>query len=293
MSPARSFVVIAAALVVSAAAAVHPALRREPAPSVLQGPPVAVGNGAARLFVAVGPDGKPRSIGIALTEPALSGLAEHMNSTSRCFDRNGDGTLAHGECLGDEQVNLELPAAAATLGLPVKWAMLNWNPEGHMHPAPPVWAAPHFDFHFYLAEKPLVDGIRPGPCAEVIDCDDFKRASKPLPAAQAPDGYIEVGAAVAAMGNHLVDSKDPELADPSLGFSGTFIYGTYDGRMIFLEPMVSHAFLASRPDRCTPVRWARTVADAGYYPTSYCVRYDARAKEYRVSLEGLTYRAAL
>ena len=112
MSPARSFVVIAAALVVSAAAAVHPALRREPAPSVLQGPPVAVGNGAARLFVAVGPDGKPRSIGIALTEPALSGLAEHMNSTSRCFDRNGDGTLAHGECLGDEQVNLELPAAA-------------------------------------------------------------------------------------------------------------------------------------------------------------------------------------
>ena len=201
--------------------------------------------------------------------------------------------MAHGECLGDEQVNLELPAAAATLGLPVKWAMLNWNPEGHMHPAPPVWATPHFDFHFYLAEKALVDGIRPGPCAEVIDCDDFKRASKPLPAAQAPDGYIEVGAAVAAMGNHLVDSKDPELADPSLGFSGTFIYGTYDGRMIFLEPMVSHAFLASRPDRCTPVRWARTVADAGYYPTSYCVRYDAPAKEYRVSLEGLTYRAAL
>jgi len=289
MSPARSLIVAAVTLGLCTAAV---ARRAPTSPTTLQGPPVAVGRGVARLFVALAPDGKPRSIGIALTEPALSGLAARMNSTSRCFDRNGDGTLAHGECLGDDQVNLELPVAAAGLGLPVKWAMLNWNPEGHMHPAPQVWAAPHFDFHFYLADKSLVDGIRPGACGEIIDCEDFKRASKPLPAAHAPDGYIEVGAAVAAMGNHLVDSKDPEIADPSRGFSGTFIYGTYDGRMIFLEPMVSHAFLASRPDRCTPVRWAKAVAEAGYYPTSYCVRYDAAAQEYRVSLEGLTYRAA-
>ena len=258
----------------------------------LVGPEAAVGRGSARLYVDRGPHGEPRAIGIALTEGALSGLASHMNATSRCFDKDGDGSMSHGECMGDDEVDLELPAGAADLGLPVRWAMLNWNPEGHMHPAPPVWGAPHFDFHFYIADKALIDGIRTGPCAELIDCDDFKRASRPLPEGHMPEGYIEVGAAVAAMGNHLIDSRDPELADPSLGFSGTFIYCTYDASLIFLEPMVSHAFLASRPDRCTPVRSPKSVAVAGYYPTSYCVRYDAASATYRVSLEGLVYRDA-
>lgn len=283
-----------AALGLALAAAVRVVPGHTPAPvaATLFGREVRVGQGSARLYVERGPHGEPRSIGFALSEGAMSGLPTHMNATSRCFDKDGDGAHAHGECMGDEQVNLELPEEALALGLPFRWAMLNWNAEGHMQPAPPVWSAPHFDFHFYIAEQRVIDGIRTGPCAELIDCDDFAVASRPLPADHMPDGHVDVGAAVAAMGNHLVDSNDPELADPSLGFSSTFIYGTYDGKMIFLEPMVSHAFLASKPDRCSPVRWARAVAEAGYYPSRYCVRFDASRKEYRVSLEGLTYRPA-
>ena len=94
------------------------------------------------------------------------------------------------------------------------------------------------------------------------------------------------------MGNHLVDAQDPELADPTLGFSRTFIYGAYDGKLTFLEPMVSHAFLASRPQQCTPIRAPQAYAIAGYYPTSYCVRHDAASGAYRVTLEGLVYREA-
>ena len=99
-----------------------------------------------------------------------------------------------------------------------------------------------------------------------------------------------MGASVAGMGNHLVDSRDPELADPSLGFSSTFIYGAYDGKLIFLEPMVSRAFLASRPDRCTPIRAPKGYATPGYYPTTYCVRHDAATSTHTVTLEGLIYR---
>ena len=292
MSTSAFPLIVLAALGLGVGVAARPAKSAREA-RMLDGPATTVGNGTARLFVERGPDRKPSAIGIALTRGALTGLSTHMNSTSRCFDKSGDGTLAHGECLGDDQVNLALPTGAEKLGLPFRWAMVNWNPEGHMHPAPPVWGAAHFDFLFYIATRATVDAIRPGPCAEIIDCEDFKRASIPLPVDQAPEGHIDVGAAVAAMGNHLVDSKDPELADPSLGFSSTFIYGTYDGRMIFLEPMVSHAFLASKPDRCTPVRGAKAVGETGYYPTRYCVRYDLTAKEYRVSLEGLTYRIAV
>ncbi len=256
----------------------------------LAGPEVPVGNGTARLFVDFGPHGEPRTLGVALTEGALTGLAPRMNTTSRCWDKNEDGQVSHGECLGDYQATLELPAGAADLRLPFRWATVNWNPEGHMAPAPPVWSAAHFDFHFFLAEPELINGIRTGPCAEFIHCDDFARASAPVPADYAPEDYRDVGAAVAAMGNHLVDVRDPELKDPKLGFTGTFIYGAYDGKLIFLEPMVSHKFLSSKPDRCTPVRTPKTYATAGYYPTTYCVRHDPATKTYRVTLEGLVYR---
>jgi hypothetical protein len=244
------------------------------------------------MFVELGPRREPRSLGIALTETALTGLATRMNTTSRCFDKNGDGTVSHGECLGDYQATLALPAGAADLGLPVRWATVNWNPEGHLAPAPPVWSAAHFDFHFFMAEPALIQGIRTGPCAEFIHCEDSARATKPVPAEHLPADYIDVGAAVAAMGNHLVDAKDPELKDPKLGFSRTFIYGAYDGKLIFLEPMVSHSYLSSRPQECTPVRSPKAYAVAGYYPTSYCVRYDASSATYRVTLEGLVYREA-
>lgn len=295
MTPAaRTITVLAAALGLTAAAVAlrptsRPWLR---ASSTLQGPEVPVGNGTARMFVELGPRGQPRALGIALTEAALTGLATQMNTTSRCFDKNGDGKVAHGECLGDYQADLRLPAGATDLGLPVRWATVNWNPEGHLPPAPPVWSAPHFDFHFFMVDPALIQGIRAGPCAEFIHCEDFARASTPLPEPYVPEGYIDVGAAVAAMGNHLVDGRDPELADPKLGFSRTFIYGAFDGKLVFLEPMVSHAYLSSRPRQCTPIRAPRAYAVAAYYPTSYCVRHDAASATYRVTLEGWVYQQA-
>jgi hypothetical protein len=259
---------------------------------MLTGPTAAVGNGTAQLYVEVGSARTPRAVGIVLTESALSGLAARMNTTSRCFDKNGDGSFAHGECLGDYQAELLPPPDAAELGIPVRWATVNWNPEGHPAPAPPVWSAPHFDFHFFLAEPGLIHAIRPGPCGEFIDCRDSARASIPLPRHHAPEGYIDVGAAVAAMGNHLIDARDPEIADPTRGFSHTFIYGAYDGRLVFLEPMVSHAYLSRRPNGCRPVRVPEEYAVAGYYPTRYCVRHDQASGTYRIALEGLTRHPA-
>ncbi len=256
----------------------------------LEGPEVKVGNGTARLVVEFDPNGQPRTVGITLTEAALTGLATRMNTTSRCFDKNSDGAVTHGECLGDYQADLALPAAATRLGLPIRWATVNWNPEGHLPPAPAVWSAPHFDFHFFTVEPAVIHAIRTGPCAEFIHCADSARASIPLPKQHAPEGYIDVGAAVAGMGNHLIDSHDPELADPTLGFSHTFIYGVYDGKLAFLEPMVSHAFLSKRPQECRPIRTPVVYATAGYYPTRYCVRHDAATATYRVTLEGLVYR---
>ena len=277
---------IAASLAVAAVFMIA-ASNVRPRERTLQGEAVKVGEGTARMFVDLAADGTPSVVGIALTAGALNGLATKMNNTSRCFDKDGDRHLSHGECLGDYQSDLQLPNEAKKLKLPVSWAMVNWNPEGHMHPAPPVWGAPHFDFHFYMVEPALVDAIRPGSCGELIDCDDFVKARMPLPASHQPADYIDVGAAVPSMGNHLIDSKDPELADPSLGFSRTFIYGTYAGRVIFLEPMISQKYLSSRPDECTAVKQPQRWATTGHYPTRYCVRYNSATSTYRITLEGL------
>jgi hypothetical protein len=292
LTTARLAVLTGALGLAGAAMAITLDAVERPAATTLLGPEVPVGSGTARMFVERTPSGEPKVLGIALTGRALSGLAKRMNTTSRCFDKNGDGTIAHGECLGDYQAELAMPEGASNLRLPFRWATVNWNPEGHMPPAPAVWSAPHFDFHFFIAEPSLIHGIRTGPCAEFIHCEDSARATTPLPARHAPEDYIDVGAAVAAMGNHLVDARDPELADPKLGFSHTFIYGAYDGKLIFLEPMVSHAFLSTRPQSCRPVRAPAAYAAAGYYPTSYCVRHDAASGTYRVTLEGLVYRQA-
>ena len=268
------------------------ALRAPEGARTLHGQAVAVGGGTARMYVEVDAAGKPAAVGFELTASALEGLATEMNTTSRCWDKDGSGHHSHGECLGDFQSTLSMPRGSEALGLPVRWGTINWNPEGHIPPAPEVWSAPHFDFHFFMADQAVIDGIRPGPCGEYIDCQDFEVATKALPEGQTPPDYINVGAAVPGMGNHLVDAKDPEIADPTLGFSSTFIYGVYDAQMIFLEPMVSRHYLLTKPSACRPVRAPAKYATEGYYPTQYCVRHDAASGTYRVTLDQMVHRTA-
>ncbi len=95
------------------------------------------------------------------------------------------------------------------------------------------------------------------------------------------------------MGNHLIDARTSELADPpQRGFTHTWIVGAYDGHVTFNEPMITLAFFLSRPDVCTPVRQPSAWATAGYYPTEYCIPYARKSGSYTVSLEGLVERAA-
>ena len=64
-----------------------------------------------------------------------------------------------------------------------------------------------------------------------------------------PD-HIDVGAAVPDMGNHLIDSKSPELVTKGTIFTHTFIFGAYDGHVSFYEPMITRAYLEpARPVR--------------------------------------------
>jgi hypothetical protein len=92
------------------------------------------------------------------------------------------------------------------------------------------------------------------------------------------------------MGNHLLDSQSPEIKD-SLPFTRTFIYGAYEGRLIFWEPMITLDFLQQTTDACMEIRQPESFQQAGYYPTQYCVRQDRQGVR-TVSLERFRYSEA-
>jgi hypothetical protein len=251
-----------------------------------------LGNGLAQIYAELDAEGAPRVIGVSFDRAMLEGLPEMPNTYSRCFDKNANGRIddPH-ECNGDYELAFALPEELART-TPFKWVSVNWNPMGHPPPAPPVWAVPHLDFHFYILEREAVRQIRPGPCSELIHCDDFKRAQIPVPKEYVHADHIDVGAAVPDMGNHLIDSKSPELVTEGRIFTHTFIFGAYDGRVSFYEPMITQAYLESRPDLCAPIKQPQAWEVEGYYPTTYCIRYLPDDERYTVSLEEFVHRPA-
>ena len=244
-----------------------------------------IGSGTVQSFVTLDPSGAPTIIGVEISAGALEELPPVPNTVSRCYDLDGNGKHTGHECIGDVERILDVPVDSSA-GLPFKWITVNWNAAGH--PAP--YNRPHFDFHFYAVDRAVVEAITPGRCGELVDCGHFTRATRPVPAQHLPTGHINVGAVVPRMGNHLLDSQSPELKD-SLPFTRTFIYGAYEGELIFWEPMITLDMLRKTRDACWSISQPQGFAQAGYYPTRYCVRGN-REGERTVSLEGFRYSTA-
>jgi hypothetical protein len=245
-----------------------------------------MGAGTVQSFVTLDPKGAPTAIGVRLSAGALDQLPQAPNTVSRCFDLDGNGKHTHHECIGDEERVIDVPADLSS-GLPFRWITVNWNAAGH--PAP--YNRSHFDFHFYVVDRALIEGITPGRCGELVDCGHFKRATQPVPDRYHPSGHISVGAVVPRMGNHLLDSESPEIKD-SLPFTRTFIYGAYEGELIFWEPMITLEFLRKTREACFEIRQPNAFRHSGYYPTQYCVRQDGEGQR-TVSLERFRYSQAL
>lgn len=255
------------------------------ATSTYSGEPVPLGNGAVNTYLILADDAGPVSIGIRMTEAALEGLPAEPNNTNRCYDVNGDGSLeAVAECVGEYEIAMTWPPELERAEVPFKWIGLGWVAHGHNPPN--VYDVPHFDMHFYMAERDAVMGIRTGPCGELVDCDDLERARLPVPDSFVPVGYVDVNAVVPEMGNHLINTAAPELASPPVPFTHTLIYGAFDGHITFLEPMVTRSFLLGKPDVCAPVPQPAAWQTSGYHPTEYCIRYLPNEAALTISLEG-------
>jgi hypothetical protein len=250
-----------------------------------------LGKGTVSSYAEFDARGTPRALGVAFSASALDGLPTDGSDRHHCFDRNKDGAVDPAtECLEQYEVVLPLPdAVARRADIPFKWVLLNWNPHGHIPPG--VYDTPHFDVHFYMQPIADVFALQSGPCGpEFMRCDQYEVARKPLPSNYMHPDFKDVGAAVPAMGNHLIDLTSPEFNKQP--FTRTWIFGAYDGKVTFYEEMVTRAFLLSRPATCFPIKSLPAVGRAGFYPTRSCLRHDARTGEYTISMETFVFREA-
>ena len=219
------------------------------------------GDGTARTWVHVDGRGEPTALGVTLTEAALQGLPAEVTP----------GLIWMVEYVLDFP---EIPL------LPFDHMGVNWNPRGHS-PAG-IYNVPHFDFHFYT--------ISPERRHEITARgEDLERCRRPPMAGYLPEGYIFAPESEEpGMGGHWADPLSHEFHGKD--FTSSFIYGTYEGDVIFWEPMITKAYLETKPEVSLPLKVPQEYAHAGFYPTDYSIRYDAGRKEYTIALEGLTLR---
>lgn len=243
-------------------------------PGIEYGAPVSIGLGHARTYAIFeeGTEKVPIEFGIVLDSLALEGLPM-------------SGAML--------EWPLPLPAEAVS---PYRYVAVNWNPAGHIPEE--VYGVPHFDFHFYLMPRSEVEAILPS------DPNFAARANRLPTANDVPPFYIvpaapgeqAVSLAEPRMGVHWVDVRSPELqqlmGNPAghQPFTTTFVYGSWNGRFTFLEPMITRAFLLSHPDVVLPISQPAAVPEPGWYPGAYRVSYDSDAQEYRIGLTDLTRR---
>ena len=282
---------LAAGTVVTAAGAcASPGPRADAAPSRILGRSIELGKGTVSSYARLDRDGAPRAIGVAFSASALEGLPTGSDG-HHCFDRNRDGVIDRAtECLHSYEHVIPLPdAVARRTDIPFTWVLLNWNPAGHIPPG--IYDMPHFDVHFYMERIEKVFALQAGPCGpELIRCDQFEAARKPVPSNYMHPDFKDVEAVVPAMGNHLIDLTGPEFRGQP--FTRSWIFGAYDGVVTFYEEMVTRAFLLSRPNTCFPIKSPPAVGRSGFYPTVSCLRHDAKTNEYLVSMEDFVFRTA-
>ncbi|MFI5390035.1 MAG: hypothetical protein ACHQYQ_01645 [Bacteriovoracales bacterium] len=248
-----------------------------------------LGNGYVQTYVNLNKDGSPRAIGYVFPQETLDNLPPKtvLHDGLHCFDVNGDGVIENNtECAGGHQRFLFLPNDRGNT--PINWALLNWNPAGHQPVG--VYDHPHFDFHFYIQSFFERNAIDVGPCAGLTNCEVYAKAIKDVPAKYMPVGYINPKAVEAKMGNHLIDPTSHEF-DPQHGhhFTHTLVYGSYDGHITFIEPMITLAFLKEKKSECYPIKMATAFEVGGYYPTSYCIRFEGK---YYIYLEKFELKKA-
>lgn len=212
------------------------------------GKKVSVGNGYARSYAKLTDRGHLLELSVIISRKALQNLG-HTN----------------------KEYVLQMPHGVTIP--PYKFITLDWNPHGHEPDH--VYTLPHFDIHYYFISRAEQTSIT---CMN----EDAAVCTKAIASTMIPQGYIPTPAGVPQMGWHWVDSWSGEFNGRK--FTKTFIYGYYDGKMTFIEPMVTYEYLKKTSMTSKLIRTPKDVTFAGSYPSQYRIKYDRHAGVHKIIL---------
>ena len=209
---------------------------------ICKGPAVKVHGGKSWTWVKLDKQGNPERIGLSITDQAVNTVPV-------------GGNVGHAH--GSENSWVVKFNAVAGAVIPFNHVGMNWNPNGHEPEA--IYGKPHFDFHFYSMTPEEVSAI---PAYE-MDSTKFKNWPSPE---YMPEKYFNPGGGVPQMGAHWVDVTSGEFNGKA--FTETFIFGSYDGKVTFYEPMITHEFLKSQTEYERSIPVPAKFQEDGWYPTS-------------------------
>ena len=225
--------------------------------NTFKGSPVQVGNGKVRSFISINHADQPIEIGLEIDDAALYGLPTNP----------GDFAASTFHIPFNQRV-LDMTA--------FNHLVLNWNVHGHKPMQ--VFDVPHFDFHFYMISRQDQEAIPPYAMASANH--DWLP-----PMGYRPSMYFATPGGVPQMGKHWVDG----FYTPP--FTHTMVYGSYNGKFTFVEPMVTRALLLQGNSYSVPYRQpAAYLPDQTYYPTMYNVYKNAATSKHYVSLSNFVWR---
>jgi hypothetical protein len=212
-------------------------------------------NGKAWTWVKLKTDGSPEQLGISITNAVLTSVPINTDHSNH-------------------QNHLTL-ALNAQHGTAFNHVLLDWNPSGHEGP---MYMLPHFDFHYYFVTP-----------AEVEATTDEAKMNKFPDAAYIPAGHIAPVPGVPKMGMHWLDPTSGELGGGKV-FTETFIYGSYDSKVTFMEPMITKSFLDTVTTYSRNIPQPVKFQKAGYYPTKATFKKHDGVTD--IILEGFVQRQA-
>jgi len=227
------------------------------------GPEVHLGDGMMRSWVSISHDNVPQAIGLEMTEGFLQNLPTVYT---------------------EMELPLHQKAQAVT---PYNHIGIDWMPNGH---PPAYFQLPHFDIHFYMLseeEKMSIPAARPTN-TNLAKVDSFGTP----PPGVLPTDYTVPSAAVAQMGRHWLDKNADVLPPKNATFTYQFIYGTWNGKVAFMEPMITRSFLLSGTEVHNAIKQPTIFNPTGtYYPTVFNVYKDPDTGKTYVSLSGFVWRS--
>ena len=150
-----------------------------------------------------------------------------------------------------------------------KTLVVHSNPQGHPGA---YYLTPHYDFHFYNADVQRIRTFMP-PDAASQDSGVVL-----------PPGYVMEPFAVPEMGTHAITHEDHELLESTQKFEKTMIQGYYDGRVEFVEPMLTQKLLQAKQPFTLPVPRPATfkLGAPTLYPTKFRAEFDASSNSWQL-----------